>query len=185
MIKCVYGGPEFVLKALPVYRMTSGFLLEQCELIFQLVHQISEAKILAVITDGHRINQKFFETLHRRAEAESSSSSPSVKPWKGPNGTTLLYDYVHLLKCVRNNWITEKQGLLKFNYHGEMYSAEWEHLKQLYKSESDSLITLSKLTYEAVYPTPIERQKVSTCLKVCNFYLFILFRIFSICYLSV
>ena len=59
---------------------------------------------MAVITDNNRTNQAFFKLFN----------TPESKPWKTSDGIFLLYDYVHLLKSVRNNWITEKTQNLEF-----------------------------------------------------------------------
>ena len=44
--------------------------------------------------------------------------------------------------------------------------AKWSHIVALHKLESNQMIKMSKLTDIAAFPKPIERQKVSTCLKV-------------------
>ena len=63
MLKALFGGPEFVARALPVCGLTSVFLLEQYKPIIQQINEIPNAEVVAIITDGHRINQKFFEYL--------------------------------------------------------------------------------------------------------------------------
>ena len=80
--------------------------------------------------------------------------------------TFLLYDYVHVVKCIRNNWLGEISGELKFEFEGEVMLAKWSDLQLLHEAESKTLIKLSKLNAVAVAPKPIERQKVSTCLRV-------------------
>ena len=146
MLKGLFGGPEFVVRALSVCGLTSVFLLEHCKPIIQQINEIPNAEVVAIITDGHRINQKFFDYLRKNGDTYFIG-----EPWKGPNNTILLYDYVHLMKCVRNNWISEKCGQLKFEYDGKVYTSSWDHLKQLYNSESENLLRLSKLFYEAVH----------------------------------
>ena len=66
----------------------------------------------------------------------------------------LLFDYVHLFKCIRNNWITEKTQELEFVYEGEMKRAKWSDIKALYNLEKTQLIKSSKLTEVAVNPKP-------------------------------
>ena len=44
--------------------------------------------------------------------------------------------------------------------------ARWGDLVKLYELESNSLVQLSRLNYVAVHPKPVERQRVSTCLRV-------------------
>ena len=78
----------------------------------------------------------------------------------------LLSDFVHIVKIIRNNWITEKTGELEFNYRGENYVAKWDQIRKLQKLDDGNLVKISKLTYRAANPKPIERQKVDTCLKV-------------------
>ena len=39
-------------------------------------------------------------------------------------------------------------------------------IRQLQKCEDGELIKMSKLTFQAANPKPIERQRVETCLKV-------------------
>ena len=78
----------------------------------------------------------------------------------------MLYDYVHVLKCIRNNWLTEKMGELEYTWNGETMIAKWSVLKDLYSLESEKFPKLSKLNETAVFPKPIERQKVTTCLRI-------------------
>ena len=56
--------------------------------------------VLALICDNNRTNQSLFNKI------------PTVKdkPWRTPNNMFLLYDYVHIIKNIRNNWLTEKWG---------------------------------------------------------------------------
>ena len=67
--------------------------------------------MLGIIWDKHRINQKC-SSMFDIIDPE--------KPWivKNPADETrpffLLYDPVHLIKNMRNNWLTEKVGILEF-----------------------------------------------------------------------
>ena len=44
--------------------------------------------------------------------------------------------------------------------------AKWAHLKQLYHFESERLVKITDLNEIFIAPEPIERQRVSTCLRV-------------------
>ena len=109
-----------------------------------------------IICDGNRINQAFFK-LYRTVD---------TKPWLTDDGTFLLFDYVHLLKNIRNLWLTEKTGELEFNDNGVLRFAKWIHLRTLYQLESQKLVKLSDLTETAIAPKPVERQRVQTALQV-------------------
>ena len=55
---------------------------------------------------------------------------------------------------------------LQYYDNGIKRIAKWDHIIQLFKLENSTLFKLSELDHVSVYPRPIERQKVSTCLKV-------------------
>ena len=106
MVKSLYGGPEFSARVLSVSNLTSDFQLEQCKLIVDTIETSTcNGKVIAIITDGNKVNQSFF----------SKFKTVEGKPWLCQNGSYILYDYVHLLKCIRNNWLTEKLGQLQFS----------------------------------------------------------------------
>ena len=78
------------------------------------------------------------------------------KPWLSENGIFLLFDYVHLLKSIRNNWITEKVKELEFFHDSKKMTAKWSAVENLYKIEKNNFIKQSLLNEAAVYPKPIE-----------------------------
>ena len=94
------------------------------------------------------------------------------KPWLTTDGIFLLFDHVHTLKNIRNNWLTEESGELRFEREGKEMTATWDNLIELYEEEQKCRLNesgtrgLSLLDDVAVRPKPIERQNVSTCLKV-------------------
>ena len=80
---------------------------------------------------------------------------------------------MHLIKSIRPNWLTEKNGELVFKDNdGSDKTAKWNHLIELYEEESKVRLNesrtcgLSLHNGVAVRPKPIKREKVSTCLKV-------------------
>ncbi|GFN93905.1 hypothetical protein PoB_002041100 [Plakobranchus ocellatus] len=88
-----------------------------------------------------------------------------VSPSKTDDNIYLLFDFVHLLKSIQNSWLTEKTGEITFDHNGEEHTAKWQQIRQLQKCEDGQLCTMSRLTYKAANPKPIERQRVDTCLK--------------------
>ena len=157
MVSCLFGGPNFLSRILPISKLNSTFLHEQIILSAKAIEQ-GGGHVKAIICDGNRNNQALFKRL----------ATDPQKPWETENGVFLLYDFVHILKNIRNNWLTEATGELTFeDDDGLKKTAKWQHLLELYKLEAESLVKLSDLDEVAVSPKPIERQKVSTCLKVC------------------
>ena len=140
---------------LPVAKLDASFQYSECVALTDCIKQ-SHGDILAIIADGNRVNQKFFKKF---------------KPWLThlPNSnkpTFLLHDYVFVLKCIWNNWLTEENGELDFVWNGEKFIAKWNILRHLHLIEQSNLLKLSKLTQKAVFPKPVERQDVSLVLKV-------------------
>ena len=133
--------------------LSADFLFEQTNVLLENLKE-ARAKVCAIICDGNRVNQAFykkFDTTH---------------PWRTKDNLFLLFDYVHLVKNVRNNWITEATQELEFYVYDEKHTAKWSDVKKLYYNESKEVVKMSRLTFEAVCPTPVERQKVGLCLRV-------------------
>ena len=78
----------------------------------------------------------------------------------------LLFDFVHLMKNIRSRWITEEAQEIEFCVDRIKKVAKWSDIRKLHQLEANELAKMSKLTEISVDPKPIERQKVSTVLKV-------------------
>ncbi|XP_065650888.1 uncharacterized protein LOC136079096 [Hydra vulgaris] len=139
---------------IPVCHLDASFLFEQVCYVINSIKS-SNGKVISVICDGNQTNQAFFNLFERVEE----------KPWLTKCGIFLLFDYVHLLKSIRNNWITKKTQELHFEKNQDM-TAKWSDLKCLFDFEKDQLIKLSRLNFVAIHPKLIERQNVSHCLIV-------------------
>ena len=79
------------------------------------------------------------------------------------NNAYLFFDYVHMMKSICNNWITEKLQELSYD---DGRTAKWENIKTLYEKEKNAIVKLSKLTETALSLKATERRNVSLCLKV-------------------
>ena len=62
MISCMFGGPNFLSKILPIFRLNAPFLKEQ---VHRSVETIAQAggQVKAMICDGNRTNQALFSCL--------------------------------------------------------------------------------------------------------------------------
>ena len=117
MVVCLKGGPKFLYKMIPISKLNSNFLFEQINSTLRLIKE-SSGDVKVVICDGNRVNQAFFKLY------------PTIpgKPWITEDGMYLLFDFVHLLKNIRNLWLTEKTGELVYSDNGIQRTAKWEHL---------------------------------------------------------
>ena len=105
MIVSLFGGPQYLCRILPVYELDSTYLFDQANFILDGVKQ-ANGELIATIFDNNRVNQTFIKNLIMN------------EPWLTKDGMFLLFDFVHILKSVRNNWITEKCQKLSFEYDG-------------------------------------------------------------------
>jgi hypothetical protein len=153
MLVPVFQGPSFLVKMLPVNKLDAEFMYDQSK---NLINHVQNAGgiITSIICDNNRVNQAFFKKFDL------------ASPWKTVDGIFLLFDFVHILKSIRNNWLTEKTGEIEFEVKGETLVAKWEHIRRLQKLEDEQLVKMSKLSFVAANPKPVERQKVDTCLRV-------------------
>ena len=87
----------------------------------------------------------------------------------------LVFDYVHIFKNIRENWITEPNKELNFTKDGKIYIAKWKDIEALYFEDRKHQIRLTKITYTAVYPKPLQRQNVPLSAKFLMKKLLLLF----------
>ncbi|KAH7953539.1 hypothetical protein HPB49_009731 [Dermacentor silvarum] len=91
------------------------------------------------------------------------------------------YDPVHILKCIRNNWINQKNDQICFYFpeiQGDtpeserMQTAPFATIRDLHSKECDQLLKYGYgLSRKALYPSSLERQDVKLALQIFNDYL--------------
>lgn len=159
MIRCLHGGPSLMHSIIPVHKLTSDF---QYKMVLQCALQVENAagRVVGSITDNHKVNQNYCSTF----------KTEWLKPWKAvhpldPDRTWfLIYDTVHLLKCIRNNWITEDNNQLKIG----SYTGNFADVRALYELERKNYLKMTPLTFSSVYPSALQRQNVTYVLNVFN-----------------
>ena len=80
---------------LPVSALDATFLFEESQYVIDSVKNAG-GRVIPIISDNNRVNQACFKCFDH------------VKPWLIKEGIYLLFDFVHILKSIRNNWITER-----------------------------------------------------------------------------
>ena len=155
---CHYGGPRYIMRVYPVNGLNAeqlkAYLLEVANTV-----KLKGGLPLAFICDNCSVNQKVYRDLGGPGKVILESIGRSV---------FLLYDYVHIFKNIRNNWFTEQTKELHFSFNGEQYTASWQDLIAIYKSDSNQPVRLTKLTYMSLHPKPLQRQNVPFVCQVFN-----------------
>ena len=63
MVKCLFGGPEFIHKIYPMKNLTAKFLCDEGNKIVEAIESDATNKVIAIVADGHKTNQKCFASL--------------------------------------------------------------------------------------------------------------------------
>ena len=105
-IVCHHGGPRYILRVLPVAKLNAddlkGILQEA---MFAIVKAVG--RIVSLVCDNCPTNQGVYKKL--------------CGPGKVHLGNTVfsVYDYVHIFKNLRNNWISVASKKLSFENDGK------------------------------------------------------------------
>ena len=155
---CHCGGPRFTVRIIPDAQLHAKQLKEYLLEVITLVKH-SGGRPVSSICDNCPLNQRVYKDL----------GGPGLV--QVPNDTLqmyLVYDYVHILKNIRNNWITETQQELSFQLDGTDYTARCQDICHLYEIDNRTPRRMTKLTHRptAVFPKVLQRQSVPLVCKV-------------------
>lgn len=169
MVCCMMGGPSFVARLISIYTIGHEFLFDQTKQLLEIIHDCG-GFVFLVMTDNLRCNQTTFTDFHDKYGTVNEWSVNHPIPNSHFDILFVLFDPTHLLKNVRNNWVTEKTQILLFPDpdSGKLVEARWKDLIALYEEERDSTIKESKLDYPTLYPNNFEKQKLRLAYNVFN-----------------
>ena len=166
MLSSIRSKNKDVISLIPVQKMNAEQL---CQVIKQVIANVTEAgyQIVSIISDNNVINRKSFILL---------SGSETLKPFiinpLNNEKIFLLFDTVHLLKCICNNWLNLKGDQKTFDFpdianKDIIWAASFSHFEVLHELEQTSLIKQAhRLNYKSIHPHCIERQNVKLVLRL-------------------
>ena len=95
-IVCHFGGPRYILRVCPVAKLNSDGLKD---IILEATYAIVRlgGTPISLICDNHSTNQSFYSKLGGPGKVYLEAIGRHVN---------LVYDYVHIFKNIRNNWLT-------------------------------------------------------------------------------
>lgn len=160
MVKCLHRGPSVMVSVTPVHKLTASY---QFSVVKTAAAKVERAGgiVLGSITDNHKVNQQYCKLFSRATDC----SSQVIHPLDETRVWYLLFDTVHLLKCIRNNWITEKCQRLTID---KKSVGSFSDVKKLYEAEKHSVLKTSPLTEASVCPSKLQLQNVQHVLRVFN-----------------
>lgn len=169
MLSSIFSDNRDVVSLVPVQQMTSKYL---CDLTRQVISNVTKAgyTIVSIISDNNVVNRKMFMSL-----SDSDHLVPYIiNPVNKIDKIFILFDSVHILKCIRNNWINLKNFKKTFTFPGFddnniVFRASFADLEHIYEMEKSLTIKQAyRLTWKALHPHSIERQNVKLALRIFN-----------------
>jgi hypothetical protein len=133
--------------------------------VLHMLHVIGYL-VICLISDNNRINRNAFTSLC------GGNLSPCIPhPADQNEKLFILFDSVHLLKCIRNNWLAQSDQGLSFLFpslhDGVLRKASFLFLRKLFSEEKSSVIKMAPaLNNKCLFPTNTEKQNVNLALKV-------------------
>ncbi|XP_040077591.1 uncharacterized protein LOC120849444 [Ixodes scapularis] len=133
-------------------------------------------KIIAVVTDNNAINRKMMSQFATHAKFDMVYSHPADTD----RPLFFIVDPVHLLKCIRNNWLSQGTPGKCFAFPSfesietatpatSQQQASFDALRELQLHETDQLAKFGYgLSAKALHPSSLERQNVRLVLKIFN-----------------
>ena len=123
-------------------------------------------RIVSVISDNNVVNRKMFMELsgtHRLV--------PYIQnPINVDKRIYILFDTVHLLNCIRINWINDVEKSFTFPDFSDntvIINATFSDFINIYYMGKESILKDGyKLTWKNLFPNNIDRQNVRLALKV-------------------
>ncbi|GBO03880.1 hypothetical protein AVEN_62404-1, partial [Araneus ventricosus] len=165
MITSLFSKYKELVALVPMKNQTADDLYCQTLKVLQMLNDC-KYNALCSISDNNRINRNMF-TQMCQGNLVNCISNP-VEP---ENKLFLLFDTVHLIKSVRNNWFNEKTlgQVLCFpspDNSSKISLAKLQYLKDIYETEKSNLIkNAPKLSQKVLYPT-FEKQNVLLALNI-------------------
>ena len=160
MMKSLHKGPSLMVSVTPVHKLTASY---QFERVIEAAEAVENAggRVIGSITDNHKVNQQYCKLFDQAADCTATARHPqdNDRLW------FLLFDTVHLLKCIRNNWISEKCQKISLDSQSGS-PACFADVKELYEAEKDSILKTTRLTQAAVNPSRLQLQNVQHVLRV-------------------
>ena len=111
MISSLFSKFEDIVSLTPVNCLTSDQLAPMLYDVMGIVQNVGFT-IVVVVSDNNQVNAKAFQTIYGSNSFEEGIDNPHLAGHK----IFCLFDTVHILKCVRNNWLNQTDRNQTFVY---------------------------------------------------------------------
>jgi hypothetical protein len=167
MISSITSNFKEVIHIFPTSTMKSDTLFDCIRTVITKLEDIGY-RVFCVLSDNNALNGKAMKNFSHKKQLSI------VYPHQCNNTRPLffLYDSVHILKCIKNNWLNPKSNkTLSFPDFetGGKKIADFNSLISLHQLEHNKLLKFGySLSLKSLFPSTFERQNVSLSLKIFN-----------------
>ena len=155
MIKSVGGKYMDMACMSPIDRLDSDVLLAMWDNVLKEITLIGFEVVVNTL-DGHSSNRKFYVEKLSNDDLRVCIPHPYIKGAY----IYLLFDSVHVFKCIYNNFINKRIFYCP-DFDGQKIEGHMSHIEELYKHELGRPVKYAhKLTDKVLHPMPIEKTKV-------------------------
>ena len=168
MVSSLYGKWSEIVRLLPC---SSTSAIELKPIITHLIGDIENCglSVHVICTDNYPLNVSLFKLF----SPDQRTLTPEViHPCDPHRLLFFIFDFVHILKTIRNNWLNLKDYnrtfvFPKFEDFSVQSTASFQDIRLLYKSDQHCVVKLApRLTAKSCYPSNFERQNVNLALKI-------------------
>ncbi|XP_067133601.1 uncharacterized protein [Centruroides vittatus] len=166
MISSLSSSYKEVVHILPVKTIRGDILHTFLKKIIVKLEEIGFT-VVAVVSDNNSINSKAMSFFSKPPSVKTEYCHPSDSNRK----LFFVIDPVHILKCIRNNWLNKvNQDMIYPDFNDTStvpQIASFSALKQLHSNEKLNLLKYGvNLSLKSLYPSDIERQNVKLVLHI-------------------
>ncbi|GBM74683.1 hypothetical protein AVEN_58521-1 [Araneus ventricosus] len=153
--------------------------------VFIVKSIVSQYKDVVHVLPVHTISGNVLHEFIKKREVELFIDPPELSycyphPVDKSRPLFFVVDPVHLFKCIRNNWLNQKNDGRCFFYPkfdsvyavqdiADFKTARFTTIRELYNLESDKLVKYGfRLNLKALVPSSMERQNVKLVLCIFN-----------------
>eukprot|EP00745_Piridium_sociabile_P000858 TRINITY_DN1054_c0_g1_i10.p1 TRINITY_DN1054_c0_g1~~TRINITY_DN1054_c0_g1_i10.p1 ORF type:complete len:707 (+),score=149.43 TRINITY_DN1054_c0_g1_i10:209-2329(+) len=168
MISSLLSKTKDVVAIVPVKNLNAKILHEMLMKVLEMLHNIGFL-VICMISDNNRVNRSAFTIM-----CGGKLQLFIQNPFNVSEKLLFLVDTVHLFKCIRNNWLAQKDPeKTKFLFPsldntGDMaLKASFSHIRKLFCEEQSSAVKLAPaLNPKSLNPTSTEKQNVKLMLNI-------------------
>ena len=176
MLSSVFSQYKDVVHVMPTKCLKAGSLFDIIKCIIIGLEEIG-FQVLSIIIDNNAINKKAILLFCSPPKLSIVYPHPVQKS----QPFFFLFDSVHILKCIKNNWLGQKDPskcmvFSKFSHNGNHQLDSFQRvpfctLQKLHALESQSILkNCYKLASKRLSPTNLERQNVNLVLQIFSEY---------------